>query len=599
MTGGSLPDERRQGGQPLGGGSVPSCRWVLLRETSKVPELGLEMTLTKIRDIDVDEYQRIDEAAALFSRFTTDWPHSTAVRHAEAFFDSVKSMEASAKRAVGQISLADIRRVRATLEAFAKCVASWVTDAAGGPLSEPADMASDAEPVKVCKQIAGDNSYSIALEHRATGAIAVGLKGVLPDSSDRTVYASRLVSESLLACGPIGDAELEAAEPGLLAAGSLLMGILAEVVWGRPVLNPANIDADGEQMQLELRSIGLHMIEPVLTACAVARKRRDRTAAVKVPDDFEPSRMVSTATVATPSSDEQSHERVDVEFDNETAGVTEAGVIAGSSKESDGATSIIDGSFSHPRPADPRAVLNEATSFGAESERRWSDALGPAVSTDIAGIRARVGSLMNALYAEMAAAEVAGLSTPLPGLPLDLAAANHLEADPRGQDLVTQHGIALVYAVSELGSALAALEQPTAVSLKLPEGTVTSWWSQQGFTRVHDAARMAWRVVVGPEADAERRRGQMATLAAEAWTAGLPEAALMYVIGAVDPDTETAGPLSGAYQTLKRAAERLASGQHVSLDAVVPIAQFWLGKLLHPDPPQGVVRPPAGSSQDA
>jgi hypothetical protein len=89
----------------------------------------------------------------------------------------------------------------------------------------------------------------------------------------------------------------------------------------------------------------------------------------------------------------------------------------------------------------------------------------------------------------------------------------------------------------------------------------------------------------------------MGLLAKSAWTAGLPEAAIVYLVGALDPATEAAGALAEAFASLLATARALAVGDRVSLDAVVPLARFWLEELERrlPGPP-GTGNPVSGST---
>jgi len=610
MAAGLRPSDDPETEQPPPNESALPTSWNLFRETANVPQLGLLTQLVKIRTVDVDEYERIADAEALFNRFGTNGWHTVAVRQAQMLLDTIGRLQDSANQAAGQINTADLERVRRALEAFADHITRWVRDGAeDGPLAEPAAIAANTMPVRVCIHVADGDPFKVVVGQRPTGEIVVGLQDVLPDSSDTIIDPVRVVSESLVACRPIADAELEAAESELLAAGSFLLGFLAEVVWGRPVLIPAGSDSDGERMHLNLRRIELQNIEPVLTACAVARNRQAGNTIGEKTQPSKRNRMISTATAVRSTTDPEPYETIDIAFDGEMTldtGEAESAADTSSASPSDAnrSAAVTEGNTGPPRAADLAALLQEATTLATETERRWSDALGVAVSDDIAGILARAGSLLSALYAEVAARQTteqaAGLSSLLPGIPLDADTANLLDAEPQGQDRVTQHGLALAFAFDEVTRAIAALEQPTAMSLRLPEGTVMSWWRQHGFSHVHAAARMTWRVVDEPHSDAGRHWQDMEILAEEAWTAGLPEAALIYVIGTLDPEAEEAGPFANAYHMLKVAAQRLAAGDRLSLDASVPIVCFWLGELMHRDPPKEPnIHPQENASPDA
>jgi hypothetical protein len=208
--------------------------------------------------------------------------------------------------------------------------------------------------------------------------------------------------------------------------------------------------------------------------------------------------------------------------------------------------------------------------------------------------------LLNALYreviAQQAADAAAGLSTGLPGVPTPTDAANAFEQEPTGQQAVIQHGLAMVHAVEELARALAGLRESDRMTINPVDGSERSWWSHEGFTRVRTAAEMAVRVVAGPPQGVEYERGVQMTLAFNAWDAGLPEAALVYLAASLDPVVAST-QAAEVYGLTKTLAAAIGNGEQVSLDVVVPLLRYWFDHLqFRPEPSPDPADPDAGAA---
>lgn len=54
--------------------------WVLVRQVPKRDDLGLNGTITELRDLDAGERERIRAAEAVFDRFGAKWGHTEMVQ---------------------------------------------------------------------------------------------------------------------------------------------------------------------------------------------------------------------------------------------------------------------------------------------------------------------------------------------------------------------------------------------------------------------------------------------------------------------------------------------------------------------------------------
>jgi hypothetical protein len=226
--------------------------------------------------------------------------------------------------------------------------------------------------------------------------------------------------------------------------------------------------------------------------------------------------------------------------------------------------------------ADVAAFVHEATSLAQSTEQRWSEALGTTIGDDIKDLAARANSLLVSMGRRVINE---GGGPALPAIPLTPKTANELLLAPTDDQREFQHAIAVILVMLELTQAIDSLSRPTSMRIDVLQGTASSWWTQHGFNHVQYTAEMTSRVITESASEAGLTRQAAALLAQAAWTAGLPEAATVYVIRALDPVTEAAGPLASAYSTLAQTGKRIGAGDQVSLASVVPLTRFWLDEL--------------------
>jgi hypothetical protein len=522
--------------------------------TAPIPEQGLATTLNVIRPLDDSEHRHVVEAEEILNRFGPTWPHTVAIHLAAAFIKAVQRMEVGGSQTGGQVNESDLGRVSGSLGTFAEHVTHWIagTTSKPGLVADVAAVVAGTPPVILCQRIASGEASVLAAG--TPQQVVVRLNG------STQVDAGQLVMSSLSACRALADAELVEAEPSLLVAGAVVMGLRAEVVWGEPTLLRTG-DVQPGKMELSPHPIEWQKVGPIMTACAIARaavaQRSGNAVPAVPPPDGAPEEVVSPQG---PPPDPPTVQ------DDSTEDPPESDILVDHSSNSPTAA-----------PADIASLLHEVTSLAQSTEQRWSKALGESISDDISDFVARARSLA----ASLARLEIQdGKGGPvLPDIPLTAASANELSLTPNGEQREVQHGVAVIQVLLELAQAIDSLSRPTGLKVDLLQGTPTSWWTQHGFNHLQYRAEMANRVVTEGAMDPARLRNQMSRLALAAWTAGLPEATIVYLVGALDPSTEAVGHLSGAYGTLMAAAKTLAAGDHASLDAVVPIGRFWLDEL--------------------
>ena len=583
-----------------------ATNWVLVRQTPKIDELGLNAAVAELRDVDAEERARILAAEAAFDRFGARWGHTQMIRRASAFGTAVDALRGAQLRALGAINQAHLERVQSAFVDFVDHVASWVS--AGQLMTgEPATVASSVANLPALKA-----SRAFAADAGRVVVAFVGQQGRPPvlaamrqDEREQRLGDAHdvvaLVNATVEACEVFASADLVAAEDELLAAGRRLLCIQAEVVYGYPALAPAPFDpvAIGK---LQLRAIGVPKVTPVMYALELAQTQlaawRTQTAARNEgAAPVDPPGDNTGLAAATPAEEKnrrnQPPDVIDGDEIGETA-IADAGGAEGAAHESDTERADTPTTLSEappPRtspPAPPRVVdlgglLEEAVTFSEEAEQRWFKALEQSMHGDANDLRGRIQSLLMVLNSEVQAGEAmetaTGLSAALPALPLSAHDANLLEVDPVGQQRVTQHSIGLVAVVENLVRALEELHQPTAVQLQFPSGAATTWWSPDIFARVRDAAMLAIRFIRDPQGDAVTAKTNMLDSSVAAWLAGLPEAAALYVFCSLDPTAERQGPLAGAFMALHSIVTTLAAGTPVSLDALVPVVNVWLQEV--------------------
>lgn len=575
--------------------------WVLIRQTPKMPALGLDATFSEIREVAQEEHDRLVAAEKVFDRFGNTWGHTEMIRRAHAFFAAVDALFAASARTHGIVNQSDLDRVRWALTEFARHVADWSEAGVHNPAPSIATTAASVRtvgPVSTCVAISAreeQTSVAIVPDERGTFTLVVlrtdegHLGGPYPDGVS-------LVTEASAQAQALADEELLEAENDLHDAGRILMSPVAEVVYGYPALAPAPLASSGT---LAIKSIGFYKVAPVMHALEVARKHRRRpSGAVSDP--------VTTSESGAPHSDEQRLGHPAVTSDNNrsekpSGADGESPAVesyqrrnpSDASTASEGPTQppAPEGSNDdppqpetspHPAPVDLEGLLNEAITMSSETEERWFAALAGGVDGEIRDLQSRLGSVISALaataHAHDAVARQRGAPIALPGAPLSKRDANELQVEPDDARRAVQRALALVASLEALVRALAELEQPTVTRIRLPSGAMTSWWSPDAFTRARNAARLALRLA-DDSGDTQASRERMLDDAVLAWAAGLPEAAALYLAQGLNGDSERGGALGPAYQTLTVIASRLGAGTPVPLEATIPIVDFWLSEV--------------------
>lgn len=213
-------------------------------------------------------------------------------------------------------------------------------------------------------------------------------------------------------------------------------------------------------------------------------------------------------------------------------------------------------------------------------EAAWSEALDATRGSHIEQLTEQLGALASVLLHEINLEETRrGEPIRLPGLPLHPAVAGSLVINPDDNTRDRQQALAITLAFEDLARALGALRAPTQGVIDLVDGTVRSWWSQEGFTRLNRLTGQVVRVARSNDTSEADHLRAMAAAALDASAHGMPEAAVLYLLGAFDHETERAGPLARAFGPLHAAGAALANGERVALDALVPIARFWTEEL--------------------
>ncbi len=551
-----------------------------MRVTASRPDVGIPVQYADIRELTDADRAAFEDAIETIGAFGATWGHYRLVDAAEGVSNAVTQLAANAKAADGRINNHDLDRVRWTIAEFASEAASRMADGAtkGGGCADAVAAVAPNVLARWCEHVAGGAQPGLVAGDM-DGEPLVAITGIDDLEPGQAMTAMEVVSGILQLCTRISDAELLAAEPELEAACRVLMGAVAEVMWGRPVLATIPSVRTDDGVSFTPMDLPLEMVPHVLGACQLARARADAAAG---PAPAPPGRGQAagppggvTAEPADPGT---------------PAGADAPGGIADppDGSDSDEAVEEPEGESTpgDVRTIDPAvdlvALAREAVAIASETEQAWSGALSELRVPVIADITGRVTSLLNALYREVmvrqAADEAAGHSTRLPGVPTPVDNANAFEEEPTGQQSVIQQGLAMVHAIEELVSALAGLRAPDRTSINVVDGSERSWWSHEGFMRVRTAAEMAIRVVVEPPPEVEYQRGVEMTLALNAWNAGLPEAALVYLSASLDPAVAST-PAAEVFALTKTVAAAIGNGEQVSLNVVIPVVRFWFDHL--------------------
>lgn len=563
-------------------------RWVLVRDTPAIPDLGLDSRVEVVRDVDHEEWERLRGAEAAFDRFGDAWAHTQMIRHAQVFAASTAELWTSRARASGMVNPADVERVRWAFLEFAKLVVSWAresNDHADADVAGVAREVLDSAPLMTCALMVEDPPkvvLFVATKPTGEPVLAVARSDELGNVTGDTYDATMLVDSAVRSAQRLADIELVSAETTLLAAGSTLMSLLSDIVYGAPALSSAPFDPIGTR-QLQLAHVGVAKVAPVMYAVDVARRRRGAAQASPPRKGGEGPDLVTGESVTEPPP--SGADGVTGEGDQAAGGGSESPSSADPRTISE-AESVDPSTMSEAArsPIDLGGLLREVVTIPREMEKRWFSALAAGMTEDANDLRARIQSLVTALAAraavESAIEEARGESTALPGVPLSYEDANLLEGDPDAERERMQHGLALVRVVVNLVDALNELNQPSAVAFDRTARSATAWWSLDVFTRVADSAALAVRVADGDPDDDETYRGRMLDNALRAWASSLPEAAAVYTVQALDAERERAGPLCRAYETLVEIATRLAEGRRVKMSATLPVTDFWLQEIF-------------------
>jgi hypothetical protein len=599
---GSAPDHEPS---VVGNGDA-ATQWVLVRQTPRIEQLGLDAGVAELRHIDAQERTRIRAAEAVFDRFGAKWGHTEMIRRAMALDAAVDALREAQLRALGALNQADIARVQSAFVHFVEHVASWpvLRQQMTGHPAAVASSVVQLPPLAACRGFAADTGRVVVafVEQQGRPPVLAAMRRdehgqMLGEAHDLVA----LVNATVEACELFSSAELVAAEDALLEAGRGLLSVQAEVLYGYPAFAPAPFDPLGVG-RLELEPIGVTKVTTVMYALEVARTRLASWRPETAPREpgaagIEPSADDTTfARAASAVETDPRPEPADA-----TTGDEAIELSIGDESRPEGATQqpVAEHTEPHatrsepspPRPSQPipppavdlRGPLEEALALSEDAERRWFEALGQSMSGDAGDLKRRMQSLLRALTSEIQAAAdrdtASGLSAVLPELPLGADDANRLEVDPGGQQRTTQHGIGLIAVVENLVQALKELDRPTAVQVQFPSGAATTWWSPDVFTRIRDAAKLAIRFSDDPSGAAASERTNMLDRSLAAWIGGLPEAAAMYLVCALDATAERQGPLAAAFETLCSLMARLVAGTPVPLDTLVPVIYFWLQEV--------------------
>jgi hypothetical protein len=559
--------------------------WVLVRQCPAVEALRLDPSLTDVRAVSEEERERLQAAEGVLDRFGDTWAYIHSLRLAEAFFGYVDQFWTSFARAHGIPNPADLDRIRWGLEEFATELVSWLEGAGSSGEAQVASVAAtvlSSAPVRACMEIVGAEEVTVVpdvhLPQHRLGARLGGAAHV-----DSPLYdASAVVRAAVGAAHLVAEAELLESERALFGAATTLMSVMTDVLYGSPALARAPFEP-WRGGPLQLQDIGVQKIAPVLLALDRARVSRETRARAASRTNSPQGDTSETGAPVPEEEDEQAEPKLELADEIEAtddALDADAGPqtgVAGSEERDDHAAVDIHG------------LVDEAQAMPLALERRWRDALVEGMDDAVTDLRSRIQSLATEIsrraMEESTAATRAGLEVRLPALPLSTMDANRLEADPTGDAASVQHGIATVHVVEALVAAIGLFERPDALQIQMPEGVSKSWWSLDVFTRVRAAAELARRVLAESEQDADKRRASMHTRAARAWAVGLPEAAAAYIVAALDEQSEISGDRACAFSTLRTLAARIADGQPVSMDALVPVVVFWLTELqARPNP---------------
>lgn len=553
--------------------------WRLVRQTPPRPDLGLEGTLAGIRDVPQDELARISLLEGSFERFGPRWGYAKAEFAAHLVADSMQNLRDGASRTGGQINEADTNHLGATLRNFALAATGYANDLTLD--TSQSQENSSARYVSHCHYLLTAEQVAFTMtQSPPRGEISVSFSppGVL-DSALQDVEILHFVTRTMTELMAHADRELLNARDELIVAGQALMGYLAEVAYGYPVL-VENFGTRSEtgQHNWTTRSIRLDLIAPTLTACDAARARIPRQFPDHVPSE---NTADHTHKSAIPENGE----------DNPSGVVSDQ--LQSSSVDHDETTMTADRS----ETIDAELLLREVAGVSMELEARWSRALADSLPDDFSSLRGRLESLIAEVYREVnrQGRHVVdqGFTEALPQLPLTIESANALLVHPTGQNLISQNAIAKVRAIEMLIQCLRELNEPHPHIVDAELGVVT-WWDQAQFQRVRDLCRFAARAYGMTETDTEDRWHADVQRALIARDSGLSEAVSLYLLRAITNKLDAHPGTGPAFEVLRIAVAEMSAGSYVPLSTLLPISDFWLHQLSALQP----MRQPADSDDE-
>ena len=386
-----------------------------------------------------------------------------------------------------------------------------------------------------------------------------------------------LATWALNACEPLARAALILGEDALKAAATRLFQLQTEVLWGAPTLilfKPSESQLPGSSIQIQPHPLPLGEIAPVLAACDLAKR-------------LESDAKTAAAAVGSSDADGTANQgTTDLLVSSKLFDLPEAEAspdVEAEPESDESGSAQLTGPSDAPAPPDVppldmASLLAEATSITDLAEERWSQLQGADLSRQIQELEGRAWSVLNAIRmtASADAAENGGVVAP--PFPLSFTDANHLRASSE-EIPPRQRALASILAAQGLAHALTQLRVPTKTTIHLGTGSITSWWTPDAFTRVRAAATLAMQIIAPdgePETDPDR---WSLARAQHAFQAGLIEASLMYLLASLDEAEEAAGPLAGAFASLRQSVDAFIATGAPDPAAILPIALFWLHEL--------------------
>ena len=196
-----------------------------------------------------------------------------ASHRGQSVLDAVQGAIEASHRAHGQLNAADLDRIRWSLAAFSCHLTEWVSLEAkkAGRLGELGAVAISADPVKTCAAICQTEQVELnaGSQNQIVGTIPAAVAANASESFD----VAMLVVRALNACRNLAAESLIAQREELLRAGSQLLALQSEAVWGSAAVAPlAEQNADGK-LDIQLHWIDIDVVGRVMAACEAARRQ--------------------------------------------------------------------------------------------------------------------------------------------------------------------------------------------------------------------------------------------------------------------------------------------------------------------------------------